>query len=69
MQLDSAKAQERQAEAALQQAKVNLDHTRILAPVDATVIARRMDVGQTVASTLNPPHNIRNRAGPHENAG
>ena len=26
-----------------------------MAPVDGTVIARRMDVGQTVASTLNPP--------------
>ena len=26
-----------------------------MAPVDGTVIARRMDVGQTVASSLNPP--------------
>ena len=43
------------AQAALQQAQINLDHTRIMAPVDGTVIARRMDVGQTVASTLNPP--------------
>jgi len=54
-QLASAQAQERQARAALQQAQINLDHTRILAPVDGTIIARRMDVGQTVASTLNPP--------------
>ncbi len=54
-QLATAQAQERQAQAALQQAKINLDHCQIYAPVDGTVIARRMDVGQTVASTLNPP--------------
>jgi HlyD family secretion protein len=54
-QLETARAQERQAQATLQQAQINLDHTRIMAPVDGTVIARRMDVGQTVASTLNPP--------------
>jgi HlyD family secretion protein len=50
-----AQAQERQTQAALQQAQISLVHTRILAPVDGTVVARRMDVGQTVASTLNPP--------------
>lgn len=54
-QLATAQAQEREAQAALQQAQINLDHTRIMAPVDGTVIARRMDIGQTVASTLNPP--------------
>jgi len=54
-QLATAQAQEHQAQAALQQAQINLDHTRIIAPVDGTVVARRMDVGQTVASTLNPP--------------
>jgi HlyD family secretion protein len=54
-QLVTAQAQEHEAQAALQQAQINLDHTRIMAPVDGTVIARRMDVGQTVASTLNPP--------------
>jgi HlyD family secretion protein len=54
-ELVTAQEQERQAQAALQLAQVNLDHTRIMAPVDGTVIARRMDVGQTVASTLNPP--------------
>src|ERR1700674_5250985 len=54
-QLATARAQERQTQAALQQAQINLDHTRIMAPVDGTVVARRMDVGQTVASTLNPP--------------
>ena len=54
-QLEGARAQERQTQAALQQAQINLDHTKIVAPVDGTVIARRMDIGQTVASTLNPP--------------
>jgi HlyD family secretion protein len=54
-QLATTQAQERQTQAALQQAQINLDHTRIMAPVDGTVVARRMDVGQTVASTLNPP--------------
>lgn len=54
-QLASAEAQEHQAGATLHQAQINLDRTRISAPVDGTVVARRMDVGQTVASTLNPP--------------
>jgi len=54
-QLKTAQAQERETQAALQQAQINLDHCQIYAPVDGTVIARRMDVGQTVASTLNPP--------------
>ena len=54
-QLGSAQAQERQAAAALEQARVNLAHTRITAPVDGTVIARRMDVGQTVAASFAAP--------------
>lgn len=54
-QIASAQAQERQSQAALRQAQINLDRTRITAPVDGIVVARRMDVGQTVASTLNPP--------------
>jgi HlyD family secretion protein len=54
-QLTAAEEQERVAQAALRQAQINLDRTRITAPVDGTVVARRMDVGQTVASTLNPP--------------
>jgi len=54
-QLEAARAQEAQAIAALRQAQINLVHTRILAPVSGVVVARRMDVGQTVASGLNPP--------------
>jgi HlyD family secretion protein len=54
-QLGSTHAQERQAQAVLDQAKINLGHTRITAPVDGTVIARRMDVGQTVAASFAAP--------------
>ena len=54
-QLAAARAQQHEAQAALRQAQINLDRTRITAPVDGTVVARRMDVGQTVASSLNPP--------------
>jgi HlyD family secretion protein len=54
-QLGSAQAQERQAQAVLEQAKINLAYTRITAPVDGTVIARRMDVGQTVAASFAAP--------------
>jgi len=54
-QLASAKSQELQAVAVLDQAKLNLAHTRITAPVDGTVIARRMDVGQTVAASFAAP--------------
>jgi HlyD family secretion protein len=54
-QLSSAQAQERESRASLEQAKINLDRTRITAPVDGTVIARRMDVGQTVAASFAAP--------------
>ncbi len=42
-------------EAALNQASIDLRHTRITAPVDGTVVARRMDVGQTVAASFQAP--------------
>jgi HlyD family secretion protein len=54
-QLGSAKGQESQASSLLAQANLNLAHTRITAPVDGTVIARRMDVGQTVAASFAAP--------------
>jgi HlyD family secretion protein len=54
-QLASAQAQVKQAEANLQSAQVDLDHTEIRAPVDGTVIARSMDVGQTVAASFSAP--------------
>jgi len=54
-QLGSAQAQERESQASVEQAKLNLERTRITAPVDGTVIARRMDVGQTVAASFAAP--------------
>jgi len=44
-----------QARAALNQAKVNLDYTSILSPINGTVISRSVDVGQTVAASLAAP--------------
>jgi HlyD family secretion protein len=54
-QLDQAVAVVAQDQAALAQAQLNLDHTRILAPVDGTVESRNMDVGQTVAASFQAP--------------
>ncbi len=45
----------KQAEAALNQAQVDLDHTVITAPVDGVVLARNVDVGQTVAASFQAP--------------
>lgn len=54
-QLNGARAQASQSQAALKQAQINLDHTRIVAPVSGTVIARHFDVGQTVAASFQAP--------------
>jgi HlyD family secretion protein len=51
----SAQAQVTQARASLQQAQVNLSHTTITAPIDGTVISRNVDVGQTVAASMQAP--------------
>lgn len=53
--VESALAQKKQAEAELELAQVNLDHTKITAPVTGTVISRNVDVGQTVAASLQAP--------------
>jgi HlyD family secretion protein len=53
--LEAARAQIRQSEAELESAQVNLDHTRITAPVTGIVISRNVDVGQTVAASLQAP--------------
>jgi HlyD family secretion protein len=53
--LTSARAQVKQKEAALRQAQVDLDHTTIRAPVDGVVVSRQVDVGQTVAASLQAP--------------
>ncbi len=54
-QLLNAQAQVKQQKAALQQAQIDLDHTAIIAPVDGTVVSRQVDVGQTVAASLQAP--------------
>src|SRR6185312_7921288 len=54
-QLDQARAVVHQDEAVLAQARLNLSHTKILAPVDGTVESRNMDVGQTVAASFQAP--------------
>jgi HlyD family secretion protein len=53
--LVSAQAQVKQAEAALAQSQADLDHTYIVAPVDGVVVSRNIDVGQTVAASLQAP--------------
>lgn len=53
--LDTAAAQVRQSAANLAQSQVDLDHTYIRAPVNGTVVARQVDVGQTVAASLQAP--------------
>jgi HlyD family secretion protein len=53
--LKAAEAQVVQAHASLNQARVNLSHTVITAPVDGIVISRSVDVGQTVAASMSAP--------------
>jgi HlyD family secretion protein len=51
----AADAGVQQARAALHQAEVNLKYTTILSPIDGVVISRAIDVGQTVAASLQTP--------------
>ena len=53
--LRSAQAQVEQGRATLNQAEVNLAHTIIRAPIDGVVISRSVDVGQTVAASMQAP--------------
>jgi HlyD family secretion protein len=50
-----AEAQVSQKEAAVAVAQTNLDYTVIRSPIDGTVVARNVDVGQTVAASLQAP--------------
>ncbi|HEX8766115.1 MAG TPA: efflux RND transporter periplasmic adaptor subunit, partial [Candidatus Acidoferrum sp.] len=50
-----AEAQVTQKEAALAVAQTNLNYTVIRSPIDGTVVARNVDVGQTVAASLQAP--------------
>src|SRR6266568_4533286 len=60
--VDQAMANLHQAEAnvkikqgALDKAKADLDHCTITSPIDGVVISRNVDVGQTVAASLQAP--------------
>ena len=48
-------AQVSQKEAAMEVARTNLNYTVIRSPIDGTVVARNVDVGQTVAASLQAP--------------
>ena len=52
---ETAKAQCMQTEAALERANVNLKYAVIKSPIDGVVISRDVDVGQTVAASLQTP--------------
>jgi HlyD family secretion protein len=53
--VELAKSNVQQAAASLNQARVNLSYTVIPSPIDGTVISRSVDVGQTVAASLQAP--------------
>jgi HlyD family secretion protein len=50
-----AEAGVRQKDAAVTVAQTNLNYTVIRSPIDGTVVARNVDVGQTVAASLQAP--------------
>lgn len=54
-QVVGADAKVVQARSAVKMAQVNLDKTVIRSPIDGVVIARNVDVGQTVAASLSAP--------------
>ena len=54
-QVEQALAAVDQARAQVAQASVNLDHTVITSPIDGIVVSRDVDVGQTVAATVQTP--------------
>jgi HlyD family secretion protein len=54
-EVDQARAQLARAQADLKQARVNLEFTNIYSPVDGVVISRNVDVGQTIAASLQSP--------------
>ena len=54
-QIDAEAGAVKQAKAMLDQAQVNLGYATIISPIDGTVISRNVDVGQTVAASLQAP--------------
>lgn len=53
--VSQAEAQVQQKEAAVSVAQTNLNYTVIHSPIDGTVIARNVDLGQTVAASFQAP--------------
>ncbi len=53
--VESSKAQIEQAKASLKVSETNLRYTTIRSPVNGIVISRNVDVGQTVAASLQAP--------------
>ena len=54
-QIGAARAKITQSRATYQTALTNLGYTKIIAPVDGTVIARKIDLGQPVAASFQAP--------------
>jgi len=54
-QIESFKAQVQQTKAAVKVSETNLRYATIRSPVNGTVISRNVDVGQTVAASLQAP--------------
>lgn len=55
-QLAQAKTQIMSMQGALDAAQTNLKYTTIVSPIDGTVVVRNIDVGQSVAATLQAPN-------------
>jgi HlyD family secretion protein len=53
--LVEANARVVQAREALKQAETNLQYAKVFSPIDGVVISRQVDVGQTVAASLQAP--------------
>ncbi len=54
-QLDSAQAQIKLAQAQLTRSRTNLNYSVIRSPISGVVVARNIDVGQTVAASFQTP--------------
>jgi HlyD family secretion protein len=53
--VQAASGQRQQARASVHEADVNLAHAVIVSPIDGIVVARKIDVGQTVAASFQTP--------------
>ncbi len=58
-QIDSARANVIQRQAMLSQTKIDLERTQIRAPISGIVVSRLVEIGQTVAASLQAPELFR----------